>query len=219
MTDTKAGDQIPPGEPFTEFTFEPWTPQEVARRLAGTSVPWAFAAGWALELFLGSVNREHEDIEIAVPQRNFDELQRALLPYEFDLVGSVPNLTPAGRKWPVSDRRAFEMTHQTWLREPATGVYRLDVFREPGDENEWVFRRDPSIRRPCAEVVRHTADGLPYLAPEVVLLFKARWSSLPKNEGDLNRTLPLLDAASTSWLRESIEQVHPGHEWLDRLDR
>jgi hypothetical protein len=58
MTETQAADQIPPGgEPLTDFTWEPWTPQEVAGRLAGVDVPWAFAAGWALELFRGAATR------------------------------------------------------------------------------------------------------------------------------------------------------------------
>ena len=212
MTDPSAAEQIPPGgEPVTELVWEPWTPREVGLRLDGVSVPWAFAAGWAIDLFLGSVNREHEDVEIAVPKARFDELRQALLPLVFDIIG-------AGRKWPISDQRAFELTHQTWLREPDSGVFRLDVFREPGDGDEWVCRRDPSIRRPYAEVVRRTADGLPYLAPEVVLHFKARWSALPKNEGDLSRALPMMDAASRSWLRDSIARVHPGHAWLARLE-
>ena len=37
--------------------------------------------------------------------------------------------------------------------------------------DEWVYRRDPMVRRPLANVGRVTADGIPYLAPEIVTLY------------------------------------------------
>jgi aminoglycoside-2''-adenylyltransferase len=211
MTETAASDQIPAGgEPMTDFTWESWTPEEVARRLSGVDVPWAFAAGWALDLFRGSVTRDHEDVEIAVPAAFFNAIQAAFAGYEFDVVG-------AGRKWPLADKTAFDFMHQTWLREPDTGVYKLDVFREPHDGDTWICRRDTSIRRPYAEVRHRTQAGLPFVAPEIVLLFKARLSR-PKDQIDLDGTLPLLDPAARAWLRWALERVHPGHAWLERLE-
>ena len=39
--------------------------------------------------------------------------------------------------------------YQTWLRDPATGNYLLDVFREPQpDGDTWICRRDERIRFP-----------------------------------------------------------------------
>lgn len=211
MTETGAGDQIPPGgELVTEFTWESWSLEEVARRLSGVEVPWAFAAGWALDLFRRSITREHEDVEITVPSAYFGSILDAFPEYEFDVVG-------AGRRWPLSDLRAFDFMHQTWLRDPATGVYHLDVFREPHDGDTWICRRDRSVRRPYSEVLRKTAAGLPYVAPEIVLLFKAHLMR-PKDEADLEGTLPLLDPTERSWLKSALERIYPGHAWLARLD-
>lgn len=81
--------------------------------------------------------------------------------YRFEAIGD-------GRGWPV-DGPAFERTHQTWLSEPETGVYKLDVFREPHDGDTWICRRNARIRMPYDELIRHTADGIPYLRPDVVL--------------------------------------------------
>lgn len=210
MTDPRTSDQIPPGgEPVPDPAWDSWTPDEVARRLSSVNVPWAFAAGWALDLFRGSVTREHDDIEITVPAACFDAIRAAFGEYEFDVVG-------AGRRWPLADRAAFEFMHQTWLREPDRDVYRLDVFREPHDGDTWICRRDNSIRRPYSQVLHRTVDGLPYVAPEVVLLFKARLAR-PKDEIDFEGAVPLLDPAAKSWLRWALERVHPGHAWLERL--
>ena len=58
--------------------WDAWTPQDAARRLAGVRAPWAVAAGWAIDLFLGRERRDHEDLEIAVPTDHFDEIAAAL---------------------------------------------------------------------------------------------------------------------------------------------
>ncbi|HET9780654.1 MAG TPA: hypothetical protein VFR33_02660 [Candidatus Dormibacteraeota bacterium] len=166
--------------------------------------------GWALDLFGGSISREHEDVEITVPAAGFEAIRTAFAGYEFDVVG-------AAQRWPLSDKAAFDFMHQTWLRDPATGAYLLDVFREPHEGNTWICRRDPTIRRPYSEVVRRTDAGLPYVAPEIGLLFKARLAR-PKDEADFKRTLPLLDEASRRWLRSALERIHPGHAWLARME-
>jgi hypothetical protein len=90
---------------------------------------------------------------------------------------------------------------------------RLDVFREPHDGDTWICRRDPGLRRPYRDVVRHTDDGVPYLAPEIVLLFKAK-ARRPKDEADLASLLPVLDGAQRDWLARSLTVVHPGHPWI-----
>jgi hypothetical protein len=209
MPEITAGELPPGGIPFEEFVWEPWSPSEVFERLGAVDAPWAFAAGWALDLFRGEVTREHEDVEIAVPAGAFHLIRDALAGYEFDVVG-------AARRWALSDERAFAVIHQTWARDPMTGSYRLDVFREPHDGDTWICRRDPGIRRPYAEVVRRTPEGLPYVAPEVVLLFKARLMR-PKDEQDFAGTLPLLDRPARLWLLESLSRVYPGHAWIGRL--
>lgn len=163
-------EEVPPGGEVVgeqDLPWDAWTPAEVARRLAGVVATWYVAGGWAVDLHLGRVSREHEDLEIAVPVSEFDQVRRALAGFEFDVVG-------AGRRWPVDEAAAFRLLHQTWAREPATGRYRVDVFREPHDGDTWICRRNPSLRLPYGRVVRRTADGVPYLAPEIVLLFKAK---------------------------------------------
>lgn len=210
MTDTPAVDQIPPGgEPFSEYPWAPWTPEEVASRLRDVDVPWGFAGGWALDLFRGTVSREHEDVEIAVPKARFWVIRDALPGLDFEIVG-------AGRRWSIFDEVAFAMTHQTWVRDPASGDYRLDVFREPHDGDVWICRREPSIRLPYRELFRRTAEGLPYTIPEVALLFKAKLARA-KDEEDLEGVLPLLSPSSRRWLRDALERVHPGHAWSTRI--
>ncbi|MFF2045330.1 nucleotidyltransferase domain-containing protein [Kitasatospora sp. NPDC058170] len=186
-----------------------WTPAEVAARLAGVSAPWCVAGGWAIDLFTGERTRRHSDLEIAVPAASFPEVQSRFDEFAFDIVAS-------GHLWQTPAPEVWELTHQTWLRDPATGNFLVDVFREPHDGPTWICRRDPSIRLPYTAVVRRTADGIPYLAPELTLLFKAK-AARPKDRQDLAVALPLMDGTQRRTLAALLARVHPGHPWLNRL--
>jgi hypothetical protein len=182
-----------------------WTPREVADRLAGTSVPWCVTGGWALDLFRGEQTRAHHDIEIGVPAGRFAELRERFAGLAIDAVGDR-------RIWESATPRALDATHQTWLRDPATGRYLLDVFRERHDGTTWICRRDETIRLPYTQIIRHTADGIPFMIPELVLLFKAKYGR-PKDQADFDGALPLLTPAQRSTLSALLARVHPGHPW------
>lgn len=189
--------------------WQPFRPEEAARRLDGLEVPWAVAAGWAIDLFVGRERREHEDLEVAIPAGAvFDVAERLR-----DLELWVP--AGGGMLEPLADAD-LEETHQTWALDAAANEWRIDLFREPGANGEWVCRRDERIRLPYAELIEHSADGIPYVRPEVVLLFKAK-QARPKDESDLAAVLPLLDASRKRLLAEWLELVHPEHFWLPDL--
>ncbi len=80
----------------------------------------------------------------------------------------------------------------------------------------WICRRDGSIRLPYGEIVHHTRDGIPYLAPELVLLFKAKHVR-PKDQADFDATLPHLSPEQRASLARLLDRVHPGHPWLAGL--
>ena len=188
--------------------WQPWTPDETARRLEHVAAPWAVAAGWALELFVGESWRPHEDLEVALPAPRFDDVREALAELEF----WVP--AGEGRLQPLAE--SASESQQTWGLDLVARAWRLDVFREPSAGDSWICRRDPSIRVPHAELVERTAAGIPFVRPEVVLLFKAK-RSREKDEADFEAVLPRLDAARRDWLRAALARVHPGHAWLGRL--
>jgi hypothetical protein len=194
--------------------WDAWEPAEAARRLAGMEAPWYVAAGWAIDLFLGGKRREHEDLEIAIPAASLGEFVDALAGFEIYAV-RVPGkgiFTPLAQAGP-----GLVETHQTWVRDPESGDWKLDLFREPSEGDTWICRRDESIRLPFSEAIRFTEDGIPFGRPELVLLFKARHSAQDKNQADFAATLPRLDSDERERLAGWIELVHPGHEWLAAL--
>jgi hypothetical protein len=187
-----------------------WRSTQLALRLQALEVPSAVAAGWAIDLFIGRESRTHDDLEIVVARTSFGAV-RAALP-ELTWFGAGGLAGEAGRVWPVDDEPAE--LHQTWGWDSVNECWRVDVFREPWEGDMWVCRHDPSIRRPVADVIERDATGIPYLAPEIVLLFKAKHADRNKDAADFARALPLLDVQRRQWLADALRIVHHGHGWI-----
>ena len=202
-TDDRAG-LVPASGSFEDW--RPWTPRQVADRLEGLDVPWCVTAGWGIDLFLGHQTREHEDLEVAIPDTAFPLVRDRLVELEWVVAG--------GGLWQPSDE-ALAAHFQTWGRD-STGAFVVDLFRDVHDGDTWICKRETSIRMPYAELIRRTGDGIPYMAPHVVLLFKAKHAR-EKDVADLEHCLPLLSDDEVAWLADGIARIHPGHDWLDRL--
>ena len=194
--------------------WTPWAPADVAARLAALDLPWCVVGGWALDLFAGHQRRPHQDLEIAVPAARFQEVAarldgcRLFVPVD----GQLHCL--------ADDPALLERSHQTWVE--GDGRWRLDVMREPSDvgpggQHRWVCRRDASLRLPYAEVIRRDQAGVPYLRPDLVLLFKAK-AVRPKDQEDFDRTVPDLSVDERTRLAEWVAKVHGmEHPWVAAL--
>jgi len=185
--------------------WDPWRPEQVFALLRDCPAPWAVAAGWAIDLHHGRQTRPHEDIEIGLPRSAFERLRPYLADFELYAAGSgeVDPLTPEN----------LPVRRQIWVCE--RGLWRMDCFLEPGDTTTWISNRDPRVTLPFADLIKHTADGIPYQAPETVLFMKAKHTR-PKDEQDFGLTLPTLDSRGRAWLADALELAHPGHAWIER---
>lgn len=190
--------------------WQAWTPAEAARILEGVRAPWFVVGGWALDLWHGQETREHEDLEIAFPRPRFEAFREALHDFALFDAGS-------GRlRYLPPDAAPSPDDHQTWVLDTREDVWRMDLMREPGDDATWVCRRDDSIRLPRSEVSARSADGIAYLLPQFVLLFKAK-AVRPKDEADLAAALPRLSSPARAWLSDALASIHPGHPWIETL--
>ncbi|MFF7594709.1 nucleotidyltransferase domain-containing protein [Streptomyces mirabilis] len=202
-------DSLPPGDAVLDADeldarwADAWRPEQVAERLDEVSAPWCIAAGWALDLFRGRRSRPHGDLEIAVPAAGFAEIRDRFPEYVFDAAGS-------GQVWAGAGAEALGATHQTWLRDPASGQFLFDVFREPNEGGTWICRRDETLRLRYDAIIERTGDAIPYLVPELVLLFKAK-TTRPKDHADFDGVLPLLSQARRDVLSGWLKRMCPGH--------
>jgi hypothetical protein len=198
-------------EPSTLGNWATTTPEDAASWFTSLTVPWWVAGGWALDLFLGRQSRTHGDFDIGVLRRDSPQLLAALSTWEiFEAQNGALSQLPYGMA-PRQD------VNSLWCRPAGSMLWNAEVLLDAGDTQFWVFRRQPQIRRPLNEVIRRTPRGLPYLAPEIQLLYKAR-APRPRDQDDFAHVVPCLDTPARKWLQESLQMTQPGHDWLAVLD-
>ncbi len=103
-----------------------------------------------------------------------------------------------------------------WCRPASDGPRAFELLTSDTDHDEWVFKRDGTIRRPLEGIGGRSEAGIPYLVPEIVLLHKAK-NDRAGDRHDLNVALAAMSSASRQWLRDAIRACHPGHVWIDQI--
>jgi len=110
------------------------------------------------------------------------------------------------RKWHVQDEIEF-----------------IEIGLDTRENGEYIARDNPRIALPMDKAIMFR-DGIPYLAPEVTLLYKTSKASMesayakPRTEADFKAVMPLLSAEQKDWLMDAVNTAYPdGYEWLDGL--
>ncbi|QTD40372.1 nucleotidyltransferase domain-containing protein [Sporosarcina sp. Te-1] len=182
---------------------------ETKKWLQGYDRPWGIAGGWAIDLFIGRTTRDHSDVEVAVLRTDQHQLKALLADWSF--------------------RKVINGKFHEWNEEELVlPIHELHaVLKETGDELEvllneviadhWVFRRDPTITYPASSLFLKTKEGLPYLHPAVVLLYKAK-GTRPKDTMDFQIAYPLLEKQDRKWLLNTLQIHTPGHEWISQIE-
>jgi hypothetical protein len=173
--------------------------------------PWWVAGGWAVDLFLGHQTREHADIEIAVLREDQLVLQRTLAGWDLR-IADLGSLTEWERGVPLAPDK-----HGIWGREPGIrDAWQLEIALERSEKDRWIYRRDGRVSLSLADLGMRDERGIPYLTPEVVLLYKSK-SPRARDDADLHRVLARLGPTKRGWLASAIGIIDPGHRWLEEL--
>ncbi|MET9554360.1 amino acid transporter [Streptomyces sp. NPDC006645] len=193
--------------------WEPAPLAEVVRLFSGLRCPWWIAGGHAIELAVGHVFRPHGDIDVLLLRRDQLAAQRVLAGWEWWAADPPGTLRPwaAGELLPAG-------VHDIWCRPGPGAPWRIQLMLDESQDGEWISRRDPRVRRPVHELGTASADGVPYLTPEVQLYYKAK-APRPKDEEDFTAVLPLLTGDRRDWLAGAISLAYGAHPWLARLSR
>lgn len=206
-------DQLPVNAavvPADTARWEPLTPRQLAERLADLGAPWLVAGGWALDLFLGRQTRAHDDVEIAIFRGDEPVLVKRLSGWEL-FVAENGMLA----RWPP-ETPLPPGAHELWARERGRDAWQLEVLIEERAGARWTYRRDAAIGLNAADLGRRSADGIPYVRPDVQLLYKSK-QPRAVDETDFLTVLPHLDAAQRGFLAAALWTVSPGHRWIARL--
>ena len=192
------------------YAFSPV--ESVTDELRDAPFEWYISGGWALDLFLGKVERVHHDVDVIVPRRSQLDLQK--------------HLTERGWKFVTP----FEKRHEIWPPHMRLELPRHQVHAYRGEqfidflltdmEDVWRYRREPQVLRSMEKMSLRSADGIPYLAPELVLLFKSKNTGSHarlKDQSDFEKSFPHLEPERRAWLYWALVATSPDHPWIKEL--
>lgn len=209
ITRPTAGPHAQPSAPPRPFHV-PRRVYELMRYYQGS---WGIAGGWAIDLHLGRETRSHDDVEVAVLYREQEQLREHLIGWQAHYVHK-----PSGELllW----RRGETLSppvHEIHTAPPQSDVPRLELLLNEAGGEDWVYRRDPRVCLPLARAILVDSQyTIPYLAPEIVLLYKSV-NTRARDENDFNAALDYLSFEQQVWLRDALRLTAPGHLWLEEL--
>ena len=191
--------------------WDPASPHDAAEWFANVSVPWWIAGGWAIDLFLDRETRAHKDLDVGVLRRD---------------VGAVLGSIQGWEVFEAKDRALTRLSHTTprsdvnslWCRKLGTQRWKVELMLDEAEGDLWIYRRHPGVRRTLEGLVYQSSDSIPYLAPEVQLLYKAK-QARPQDELDFEAVVPNLSAEARNWLYQSLVHTLPSHPWRHKLER
>ena len=189
------------------MAFEPV--HQVAALMKGFDRPWFVAGGWALDLFVHRQTRDHEDVEIAVFRRDQGAVWRQFSGWAIEKV-------VAGNRQGWRGEWLAPPVHELHAKRERSQPPELEILLDEAWADTWRFRRNLAVTKPLAEFGLRSSEGIPYLAPEIALLYKAKHGR-PRDEADFRAVLPTLDAHRRAWLRAALEACHTGHPWIASL--
>lgn len=197
------------GQP--EHRWEPLANDEVQRLFADIGAPWWIAGGRGLDLFVRQDTRAHNDVDVSILRRDQLAFRERLAKWDVQ-IAHAGTFVP----WKRGEEIATPAHHEVWARETPDGPWKIELLLEESDGARWSYRRDSRIGLLLADLGKADERNIPFLRPEVTLLYKSK-SPRPIDETDFLYVLPRLDPAQRGWLFAAIYTLEPRHRWLDRL--
>ncbi len=185
--------------------WQPIHPRDARALLGHVSAQWWLAGGWALDLFVGHQGRAHKDLDIGVLRRDVRQVLGAMSGWEFFEAKD-------GKLFGPLTGEPREVVNSLWGRPSHTREWVLELMLDDSDGDQWVFRRERSIRQALDLAIRHDSARIPYLAPEIQLLYKATHIRRQDNL-DFDRVAPYLDDGARAWLCSALARMDQQHQW------
>ena len=157
-------------------------------------------------------------IDVLVLRPDLPRLREQLAGWDLHAADPPGTLRP----WPVTEELPPGV-HNIWCRPAPTTDWCLQLMVDDlvhgggGGEREWMYRRDPRVRRawrtlsgPASTLQRSV------LAPEVQLLYRSM-DPPTKDEADFAHIAEVLDSSRRSWLIEALQLTAATHPWIEHL--
>lgn len=176
---------------------------EVQDAFADATFRWWISGGLALDLFAGRSWRAHEDTDVGVMRRDVPRLRTVTKSWDVQVAAAGILST-----WRDQVLDSEQHENNLWCRKDPRQPWCLDLTIGEGDDEFWIYRRDPQIIAEWKSAVLYSSEGIPYLAPEIQLLYKSK-EIRDKDETDAREVIPILNAERQAWLFSQLPLEHP----------
>lgn len=199
---------------------------------------YAICGGQALDMFLGYESRTHGDVDICAFRDERDRIIRYMQSLGFDVYemlggGKVHRITDlflqnrqknifcARENCPLVKLYPTDETDVYWMEFFHTGETEPDYIEflfNDRTQGAFEYARNREITLGVDRAVLFS-DGIPYLAPELILLYKSTDIERDGYQQDFELAYRKMDASQKAWFRNAIRQEYPeGHQWLDAAE-
>jgi hypothetical protein len=195
-----------------ETNWQPMSVDEAARILRGAPFRWWIAGGHAIDHALGRPLRNDTELNVLILRRDQMEARDFLGAWDCHIADPPGTL----RGWPPGESLRHGVFDVRVRRDPED-KWRLRLKLDPSEGERWRSRRDARITRPVTELGGPDATGTAFLAPEVLLYYRA---ARPKSwdQQDFEAVLPALTGNQRAWLSHAIATSWGRqHRWLPLL--
>jgi hypothetical protein len=200
---------------------------------------YAFCGGHALDIHIGKVTRPHGDIDISAYREDRDKIisfmqSSGWIVYEAMGGGKVHLITDTDNQKMLKTnifcvRKDCSFFHAEHIEN---NIYRCKIdcveqtrldFVEFLFNNRtadgFIYSRNGEIVRKLDKAVMYR-DNIPYLSPELVLLYKSTDLKRKENKKDFDAVFSHLSSESKEWLHEALAAAYPkGHKWISLIKR
>ncbi len=179
--------------------------------MLGFRRPWCICGGWAIDLFLGEMTRQHHDVEIAVLRDHQIELRDYLSDWTFKIATMDKRLV----KWKETNRQMLMLPVHELHATDKIGR-QIEILMNESDGIDWIYRRNFDVRINLSKWITYSTNHIPILNPAITLLYK---SINPRHEDELDfrSAYERLSEADRTWLKLAIMRCDPFHDWLELL--
>ena len=189
--------------------------------LAGAAFPWAVCGGYALELFAGRSLRPHGDVDLCLPEA----ARTAAIAFFLAKGWTIFEYRGMGRVKPIFHPQDSEPGRNLMTLHGS----RPPVQFYPCEESGLLYHRfTPGMTElNFLDLLFGTVQdrpvlvrcGMPVIAPETALLYKAASPDDASARADFAAVFPLLDDSQQAWLRAALTAKYPdGHPWLNEQE-
>ncbi|MFJ5565683.1 nucleotidyltransferase domain-containing protein [Lysinibacillus xylanilyticus] len=193
--------------------WESITVTEIYKLFSTIPIKWGIAGGWALDLHLGKQSRVHDDIDVILLREEqltvYNHLSGDWMLYKAE----------NGKLVHWQEGEFLKTTNDIWVTKSSSSPWAFQIMLVETEQQSWIYRREKSIRRRLEDIFLRTDDEIPYLRPEIQLLYKGGSSKVrEKDFQDLQIMLPYLLPEQRDWLKITLKRQFPtGHSWLDYI--